>query len=107
SNVVASPATACTGDPSPGTGVDSSACPAACWCSDVTLASCRGPQAFAQASGKRGSEVQVRDAIIEHQLPDGARHLHLPFKDDVRSINDIERLLHIVICDQYSDPTMT
>src|SRR2546430_14547152 len=65
--------------------------------------SCRLGQARAQPRGEGGPEIQVRDPVVEHQLAHRARHLHLAFEHDVGAVDDVERLLHVVVGDQHAD----
>ena len=41
--------------------------------------------------------------VVEHELAHGAGDLHLPVEHDVRAVDDVERLLHVVIADQHAD----
>ncbi len=50
-----------------------------------------------------GPEVDLGHRVVEHELPHGAGDLHLPIEHDVGAIDDIERLLHVVVADQHAD----
>src|SRR5690606_14543668 len=60
----------------------------------------------AQARRERWSEIDLRDCFVEDQLSHRARDLDLSVEHDVRTIHDVERLLHVVIAYQHADSTM-
>ena len=57
----------------------------------------------AQARRQRRAEVDLGDRVVEDELAHGARHLHLAVEHDVGAIDDIERLLDVVVADQHAD----
>src|SRR5207247_1478546 len=57
-----------------------------------------------QAGREGGTEIQVRDTLVEHQLAHRAGDLDLALEHDVGAVDDVEGLLDVVIGDQHPDP---
>ena len=52
---------------------------------------------------ERGAEIAVGDDLVEDELAHGAGDLDLSVEHDVRAVDDIQGLLHVVIADQHAD----
>src|SRR3569832_899518 len=60
-------------------------------------------EAGTQPRCQRGPEVDLGDGVVEDELANRSGDLHLPVEHDVRAVDDVQRLLHVVIRNQHAD----
>src|SRR6266511_1814028 len=64
-------------------------------------------EALAKPRSEGRTEIYVGDGIVEHEVAHGTRHLNQTVEHYVGAIDDVERLLDIVIADEHSNPPVT
>ena len=62
-----------------------------------------GTKPCSEPGGECRPQVQVRHGVVEHEFAHGARDLHLPVKQNVGAVDNVERLFDIMIGDQHAD----